>query len=1027
MEKQITYGLTYRRNRRLTFAASFVLPLALSLTALAQQPAASPGTQLPENAPGPAAPPAPAAAGEATTERVVVTGSYIPSAEEVTASPLDTLTAQEINRSGSSEILGALQKRNPDFQGAGNIGISNANTAATGTHGGATITIRGFPTLVLYEGRRIADAAAISTGGLQFTDVALFPAALISRIEVLKDGASALYGSEAVGGVVNIFTKDDYQGAEAGFRYGTVLDGAVAERRLYAIGGIGNGTTSVTAGMQYYEIDPLFERQRSYSNPSINLTTTYGGSVRDNHSRYLPIGFTPIQYPGNPVANSPFDVGATPGSIAPGVGYAALPQYYRTASTTEVLTYNIGQVPTSTLDTSRTNVLASVNHQVFGKQLELFANFLYSNADYRSVLNAQPLSNATGVVILGTTRVDPQTGALVPEDRGAPAPFNPFRESIDAFSTSGPFRLIAANRYQIRPRFTDTENNFYRFLGGVRSQITENWMFETAAYYSKYDINYVNTGLVNAPQLNAMIAGTAKDASGNPIPALDFFALNPIGTNPGQVTPAQFDTVFGGNFRALSSYQRVIDAKIVGFPFELSGGKVGLSVGIEYRQEGFKVSDSPEIFIGSVPIGNIDTNRDITSEFAEVSIPIVGSSMHVPFVYNLELGLAGRHDHYEGVAKDAWVPKITLRYQPIKDLTLRATYSNSFIAPNLYQTNGPSISAFSTTITLNGVTQDQAQVLSESNPNLVPSTAETYTAGLVYSPSWLPGFVLSADYFRTLEQNIVAFYGGALILGNVNDLGPASPYANLVAFGAFPGRPGARAITAPGQLQGNLSSVFYIDQLQNLGAARTEGFDLSARYNLDLHTWGQLEFGLNAVVFTKADLKTLPFHSSYYNILNLDFPEAGGLQSDYKLTGLLEYRWHDFTVSLVANYIPEALNAVGANPEFEDQSTYDKIDDFFTVDGRLSYTFVRKQSPPAAAIETKDYKSTQGGKDANAGSTVVTGSVIDKLLDGLTLAVGCNNMFDKQPPFISGANSNSDLSVYDPYGRFVYFEISKKF
>ena len=198
-----------------------------------------------------------AQAPEASTERVIVTGSYIPTAEEVTASPLDTVTSQDVNRSGNSEVLQILQKRNPDFTGGANLGSTNANVSSSNTAGGSSIQIRAYPTLVLYEGRRIADASTISSGGAVFTDVALFPAALIGRIEVLKDGASALYGSEAVGGVVNIFTKDNFQGAEFGFRYGTTVEGAVAERRGYGIAGIGNETTQVTFGMQYLEHGPF--------------------------------------------------------------------------------------------------------------------------------------------------------------------------------------------------------------------------------------------------------------------------------------------------------------------------------------------------------------------------------------------------------------------------------------------------------------------------------------------------------------------------------------------------------------------------------------------------------------------------------------------------------------------------------------------------------------------------------------------------------------------------------------------------
>lgn len=201
------------------------------------------------------------------------------------------------------------------------MGNTNANIAGGATLGGTVISIRGFPTLVLYEGRRIADSAAISAnGGVAFTDAALFPAALISRIEVLKDGASALYGSEAVGGVVNIFTKDDFQGAKLGFRYGTALDEALAERRGYAIAGVGNETTQITVGMQYFESDPLFERQKSYSNPTINGTTNYAGSVRDSGGRYLIKGETPLNFPGPVLANSPFNVGAIPGAIPAGSG-----------------------------------------------------------------------------------------------------------------------------------------------------------------------------------------------------------------------------------------------------------------------------------------------------------------------------------------------------------------------------------------------------------------------------------------------------------------------------------------------------------------------------------------------------------------------------------------------------------------------------------------------------------------------------------------------------------------------------------
>ncbi len=999
MIKQLVRALGFGR---MVLVAGVALPLVVNSSAHAQQPAASP-----------------AAGGTAEAERVVVTGSNIPTAEEVTAAPVDTLNTQEINRSGSQDVLNILQKRNPDFTGGGNLGTTNANIAATDTLGGSAIAIRGFPTLVLYEGRRLADSAVISTGS-QFTDVGLFPAALISRIEVLKDGASAIYGSEAVGGVVNIFTKDDFQGAEVGFRYGTALDEAVAERRGYAIAGVGNETTQITVGIQYYELDPLFESQKSYSNPTVGGTQNYAGSVGDLNigQFYNIIGETPISFPGPIIANSPFNVGVVPGSIPIASGFAGIPQYYKPVTFTQDISFNLANIPTSTLDTSRTNVIATASHQIFGKQLEIFGNFLYSNSDYRSQLNAQPINNFSSDG-LGNFLVIP-AGRPVTDPAGPV--YNPFDTQIDNNSN-----VFVSNRYQTNPRITDNENNFYRFLGGIRSQITPDWTFETAAYYSKYDISYVNSNLVSLEQLNKMIAGTAIDGNGTPIPALDFFAVNPIGTGPGQVSKAQFDTLFGANFRSLSSFQRVFDAKLVGFPFELPGGKIGLSLGGEFRQEGFKLADSPEIFLGSIPVGNISVKRDIYSFFGELNVPIIGSSMNVPGVYNLEMTLAGRYDHYEGVSEDAKVPKFELRYQPIKDLTLRGTYSNSFVAPNLFQTNGPLASGFSASLTINGVPSGQGHVESGSNPNLIPSTAESYTAGLVYSPSFVPGLTITVDYFRTLQQKIVSTLGGVTILTSVDNLGPASPYANLVAFNNFPGLPGSMPVTAPHQLAGNLLKVFYIDNSQNIGATHNEGFDLSAHYTMDLRTFGQLELGINAIVYTQYESKLTP-DSNYFNQLGTDDVEAVGIIPDYKLTFLGEYRWQGFTASLIANYIPKVYNAVGRSLAVDDFHTFQKVQDYLEFDGRLSYTFVRNELPGAPAPEPKDSKSMRDTKNAAPapvpGSTM---SIFDRMLNGTTLAVGCNNIFDRKPSFVDGANSNTDLSVYDPFGRFLYFEISKKF
>jgi hypothetical protein len=201
---------------------------------------------------------------------------------------------------------------------------------------------------------------------------------------------------------------------------------------------------------------------------------------------------------------------------------------------------------------------------------------------------------------------------LIAENRGQPAPFNPFQLSLDDRTLAGRNRLIVGNRFlPSRAPSRTTRTSIVGWAACDRS-LHENWSAEAVAYFSKYNLGLVSGGLLNLNQLNAMISGTATDLNGNAIPALDFFARNPVGTNPGQVTRAQFQTIFGKALQTLESFQQVFDARVSGVPLDLPGGPLGIVLGAEYRNEGFKVEESPAIFvasvtpsIGSTPIGEI--------------------------------------------------------------------------------------------------------------------------------------------------------------------------------------------------------------------------------------------------------------------------------------------------------------------------------------------------------------------------------------------------------------------------------------
>src|SRR5438876_3848857 len=201
---------------------------------------------------------------------VVVTGSYIPTAETVGPAPVQTISAAEIEKVGAQDVLDLVKKVSTVFGGNVNVG----QTVNNGGFGEANVAIRNLPTLVMLNSRRLGKSA-FSNG--QFVDVNTIPLAMIDRIEILKDGASALYGSEAVGGVVNIITKKDYNGTEISGRYGfSPKAWHVTEQRASVVSGITTEKGSFIAGAQYYHEDPLITRNRAVPSLSRDQLTALG-------------------------------------------------------------------------------------------------------------------------------------------------------------------------------------------------------------------------------------------------------------------------------------------------------------------------------------------------------------------------------------------------------------------------------------------------------------------------------------------------------------------------------------------------------------------------------------------------------------------------------------------------------------------------------------------------------------------------------------------------------------------------------
>ncbi len=970
-------------------------------------------------------------------DRVVVTGSNIPTSEEVGASPVDTIDQATRDRTGQEDVLSVLTRSNPAIaSGGGNLGQANASVGSGSTAGGSAISIHGLPTLVLLDGRRLTDSSAEAQGGGTFTNVNLFPSALVKRIEVLKDGASAIYGTEAVGGVVNVILDQEFQGFEFSGRYGFTEKSDVTNKRFSGIFGFGDDKTHMVIGAEYVEQDPLYNRDRDFSSPSFG-TTTYGGVTRFNTN---PGGS--IYYSLNPGLNSPNDVVA-PGSIAlPAAAVAAaggnpIPAAYTAngttvsnSSTATTNGFDLSQRTNITLDQNRTNVFASADRELIGKHVVAFADFLYASNYSQSALNAQPLNTTSGF------------GVVIP----AGSPYNPFNGTINGANAG---QVTVNNRFVNVPRVFRNDNDFYRIVAGLKGEIIPNYNYEVAFNSSRDENSTKNPGLIILSNLNQAIAGGFNAAgapvaggafsmvNGNLQPALDFFARNPAAGSTNGIS--------GDNIRYLESKFSGVDGKITAFPVNLPAGPIGFALGGEYRHETIKAQDSPEVFVGAVPIGEIDTGRYVQAGFAEIQIPIISPDMKVPGVYRLDLNGAGRFENYSTTG-NTWVPKVGFTLSPIKDIALRGTYSKSFIAPTLYQTDGPSSQGFTSSFNIGGGSE-QAQVLSGSNPNLGNTRADNYTAGIVISPHQVEGLTLNADFFHIEEEGITGAVDPVAAIGSVNTLGPASPFSGLVHIGSF-GGPG---VTAPGQLVGNGSNTYVVTNEANLGRQRIGGIDFGAHYTRDFGAFGQGMVGIDGTYYLQYKTSVL-LNSQSYDLIGL-YTSDGNAVEQYHLTPQIAYRIQGFSAEAIMNYSPSLRDAHDIGLQGLDptpgsggvntskpgsiqaalgQDYLSKIRDYYTIDLLFSYEFHFNQPTAVAPPAPKDGKDGKGGGGKEMASSKPMSMGTDsplKLLDGLKLQFGITNVTNARPPFIADSPdaTNTDATLYDAYQRQYYFVITKKF
>jgi iron complex outermembrane receptor protein len=1005
-----------RRERFAALVPGLVLTSAIGIGALTPvlaqtetaQPAA-PASTSPESTKQQATAPTPTTA-ESTKQQptalevVVVTGSNLPTAPDEVAVPVSVLGADLIDRAGvNSNVLEVLRKSLPSFAGRGNAGNSNANNNNQNTAGGSQVQLRNLDTLVLVNGRRVATSGINAIGGKNFVDVNQIPAAAIDRIEVLTDGASAIYGSDAIGGVVNIILKSNIEGLEAGSRLG-FADGSYNENSVYFVGGTDLKGVRVTLTGSVSHTDPLFQNQRPFSTPSplAGRSSQVPGAVGAN-------GLNPgaLLAPGlnSPRDTNPTGAAATAGSVAAlianGTYLSATPQSVQAS-------YDLSQFQTLLARQDQDALVATFESDLQpGGKLAAFGDVMLSKTDSF------------------TQFIPVVTAVTVP----AGAPYNPLTTA---------FPQVQFGYTPYTHQFTDNADGT-RVTAGLRGKLSD-WNWEAAYVYSQSLLTQLQSGVIYKPNLACAIAG-GYDANGNPTPGGKYSlvapgfsgtcsparpglvlqpALDPFARAAGAV-PGSLANLFGTETIEAGSRLSSIDAKVAGAPFRLPAGKFSVAVGVSYRREALSGQTDPngtntgptaQRWINGTFADPFSSSRHISALFGEFRAPLASPKMELPGAHAFDLIGAVRAERYTD-AGGSVVPKLGFRWQPVDpQVTVRGTYAKSFTAPTLFALNGPT----DTRIVGTGVVQSVFGIPGKAingedgnNPNLEPSKAKTYSLGVAISPQALPGLNVTVDYSDIRQYGYPGGIGFTNILQSIDQLGAASPFYGNLALGNFPGRPGAtQPFAAPGSLGaylrggGDSLNLYAVDQFRNLGGVKEQSINLSADYELPAHGLGTFTVGTTGAIFLHYQFKALP-DQKYYEYARTVTNGGTGVQGTlprYHFYSTLDWKLDKYDVTLGSTFISSVTDIGPGGIVYETSKTLKALPvaSYITWDLRAAYT----DDTPNSRI---------------------------RQIKGWAVALGLNNIADRMPPAAPQAytDNNADVSTYSPIGRLVYVMGSVKF
>lgn len=985
-----------------------------------------------------------AAAPDSTVEEIVVVGSRIEGAKATAALPVTVVDAKQLDAvaaSSGDDLFRAIpQMGDVNYNSSYLPGSSNS---ARGDIGSVNLRNLGSGnTLVLLNGRRVVAHPTSQADGTSLVPTITYntnaiPTSGLKRLEVLRDGAAAIYGTDAVAGVVNTVLRDNFDGVDIEAQYGAAKGTNLKEYEFSGLFGHNFERGNLTAFVSYDKRTALRTLDQIYTasaDKRVLFTGTRfdGAASLDGRGTVTPWGsFTAasaVRVGTSLITSSAgaFHVQPTsnPGSLATvGAGISIDDGAAATSGDDRNLRYDAPASDVTVMPAlKRLNVFVSGNYEIT-EDITAFGEVGVYHAKTRSF--QAPVTTTSAQVLT------------------APASnyWNPFGPVTFAGGAANPNRLaginapatglaVTLNSYDfadVGKQRVDVTNDQTRFLAGLRGQLM-GWKWESALLYSEAKVKDVSDG-ISATALQKQLALSTPDAY-NP-----FNGGTVANPSVGDATPSSQAAIDAIRIKAirestssLASWDfRVSKADL----FQLPGGDVGVAAGVEWRRETQHDDRDAHVdgtitytnavtgivygsdLIGTSPSPDTKGSRKVSSAYIEFAVPVISPEMGIPLVRSVEVQLAGRAEKYSDVGSVA-KPKVAVAWDLVDGFRLRGSWAQGFKAPNLEQINATVVTRANTrtdyvrceadlragriTSFSNCTRTLSVQAQRSGNPDLKPEDSETMGFGFVFEPKFIPSqfgaFTFTADYWRVKQKGIVGLFGegNALIQDYLQRVGGGSN-ANVVR--ANPTADDIAAFAGTGLTP--VGTVLYVkDQYVNTLPQEARGVDIGVMWRKRGTRFGDFDVSVNGAQLIKFYQQPSPQIAALMAARAAGTINAGttinGGGSYVRQNGKPDWKW---TAS--ATWTLDQVS-IGAFTQY-----ISDVDDTGLLDSAGAPWVIDSQ---VTANVYGQYAFTEGW----AANT--------------RLKLGVRNLTNEAPPL----SSNGYLgSLYQPYGRYVYASIRKSF